>query len=108
MATAAIQLPERLRFLHVFLALWVLSYLGPHLLAAVADLFLQIARFAGSETAADIGAWVVWVGLLPTTYAWAQWLLMRLSLASCPAPTCSCPCSWRSRAWSAPLWRWSR
>jgi hypothetical protein len=82
MITTAVQLPERLRFLPIFLALWVLSYIAPHLLAAVADLFLQVARFTGSSTAADIGEWVVWVGLLPAAYAWAQWLLMRHCLST--------------------------
>jgi hypothetical protein len=82
MVTAAVQLPERLRFLPLFLALWVLSYLAPHLLAAVADLFLQFALIAGSPTASDIGTWVVWVGLLPVAYAWAQWLLMRRCLST--------------------------
>ena len=82
MIIAAVQLPGRLRFLPVFLALWVLSFLVPHLLAAVANLFLQIARVTGSSTAADIGEWVVWVGLLPAAYAWAQWLLMRRCLST--------------------------
>ena len=82
MVTAAVQLPERLRFLPLFLALWVLSYLAPHLLAAVADLFLQFALVAGSPTALDIPYWVVWVGLLPVAYAWAQWLLMRRCLST--------------------------
>lgn len=81
MATA-VQLPERLRFLPVFLALWVLSYLAPHLLAAIAGLFLQVASVTGSPTVADIGAWVLWVGLLPAAYAWAQWLLMRRCLST--------------------------
>ena len=31
---------------------------------------------------ADIGVWVVWVGLLPAAYAWAQWLLMRRCLST--------------------------
>jgi hypothetical protein len=82
MATAAVQLPERLRFLPVFLALWVLSYLAPHLLAVIAGLFLQVASVTGSPMVADIGAWVVWVGLLPAAYAWAQWLLMRRCLST--------------------------
>jgi hypothetical protein len=82
MVTAAVQLPERLRFLPLFLALWVLSYLAPHLLAAVADLFLQFALIAGSPTAPDIAYWVLWVGLLPVAYAWAQWLLMRRCLST--------------------------
>ncbi len=81
MVTTAVQLPERLRFLHIFLALWVLSYLGPHLLAAVADLFLEFTLIAKSPTALEIGRWVVWVGLLPVAYAWAQWLLMRRCLS---------------------------
>jgi hypothetical protein len=81
MVTTVVQLPERLRFLPLFLALWVLSYLGPHLLAAVADMFLQVVRIVGSPTASDIGMWVVWVGLLPVAYAWAQWLLMRRCLS---------------------------
>src|SRR4030095_9101340 len=82
MVTAAVQLPERLRFLPLFLALWVLSYLAPHLLAAVADLFLQFALVAGSPAASEIGTWIVWVGLLPVAYAWAQWLLMRRALST--------------------------
>jgi hypothetical protein len=60
----------------------VLSYLAPHLLAAIAGLFLQVASVTGSPTVADIGAWVVWVGLLPAAYAWAQWLLMRRCLST--------------------------
>ncbi len=82
MVTAAVQLPERLRFLPLFLALRVLSYLAPYLLAAVADRFLQFALIAGSPTALDIGTWVVWVGLLPVAYAGAQWLLMRRCLST--------------------------
>jgi hypothetical protein len=82
MIMAAVQLPERLRFLPVFLALWVLSYLAPHLLAVIAGLFLQVASVTGSPMVADIGAWVVWVGLLPAAYAWAQWLLMRRCLST--------------------------
>ena len=80
----AVQLPERLRFLPVFLGLWLLSYLGPHLLAAGADvallLSLQLGLIAPVEL--HIGEWVIWVGLLPALYAWAQWLLMRRCLST--------------------------
>jgi hypothetical protein len=82
MPTAAVQLPERLRFLPLFLALWVLSYCAPHLLAAVADLLLQFALIAEPPARLDIAEWVLWVGLLPAAYAWAQWLLMRRCLST--------------------------
>jgi hypothetical protein len=85
MATAAVQLPERLRFLPLFLALWLLTFFGPHLFAIVADLFLLVVRVAGSPMAADIGMWVVWVGLVPVAYAWAQWLLMRRCISTAVA-----------------------
>jgi hypothetical protein len=82
---AAVSLLFLVRFLPLFLALWLLTFFGPHLFAIVADLFLQVVRVIGSPMAADIGMWVVWVGLVPAAYAWAQWLLMRRCISTAVA-----------------------
>jgi hypothetical protein len=82
MVTAVVQLPGRLHSLPFFLAAWLLSYLAPHLLTAATGLLFEVATTAASPVVAQVGYWVVWIGLLPALFAWAQWLLMRRCLSS--------------------------
>jgi len=82
MVTVAVQLPGRLRSLPFFLSAWIVSYLAPHLSAAVVDPVVQIALKIASPDASEVGSRIVWVGLLPALYAWAQWLLMRRCLST--------------------------